>query len=363
MKVLLVSNMYPSDRYPSYGTFVKNSEKMLEENGIKVENAVLTKHQNPVPRYLNYVLFYAKTLVKALANKYDAVYVHYPSLSSISVLIAGYIKKLNVYVNIHGSDVVPENMKQKIMNKITVLSLKRADKIICPSEYFRDLVIQKHKIPKEKLYVFPSGGIDPEIFYERDNISELKHKYHLEEKYTYIGFISRVDYGKGWDTFLESIALLRRDNLSVKGIVVGGGGEVEQFWEKVNELGIGEAIIHYGALRQEEVAELMNCFKVFCFPTERKGESLGLVGLEALASKRPVVGSSIGGLKGYIRHGENGYLATPGDKKQFAYYLGKVIYADDDEYRWMQEEADKTSEKYVIDNIKDQFIRIFRGNQ
>ncbi|WP_022793511.1 glycosyltransferase family 4 protein [Marinococcus halotolerans] len=363
MKILLVSNMYPSDKYPSYGTFVRNSEKMLEENGIKVENAVLTKHQRPVSRYLNYGLFYVKTLIKALANKYDAVYVHYPSLSSIPVLVAGYVKKLNVYVNIHGSDVVPENMKQKIMNKITVLSLKRADKIICPSEYFRDLVIQKHKIPKEKLYVFPSGGVNPEVFYERDNIPALKQKYGLAEKYTYIGFISRLDYGKGWDTFLESIALLRKDNLSVKGIVVGGGGEVDQFWEKVNELGIGEAIIHYGALKQEEVAELMNCFKVFCFPTERKGESLGLVGLEALASKRPVVGSSIGGLKGYIRHGENGYLVSPGDKKQFAYYLGKVIYADDDEYECMKDEAYKMSKKYVIDNIKDQFIRIFRGNQ
>ena len=46
------------------------------------------------------------------------------------------------------------------------------------------------------------------------------------------------------------------------------------------------------------------------FPSKRN-ESLGLVGVEALACGVPVIGSNIGGIPGFIEEGKNGFLFDP----------------------------------------------------
>lgn len=50
---------------------------------------------------------------------------------------------------------------------------------------------------------------------------------------------------------------------------------------------------------------------LFVFPTQLE-ESLGLVGLEAMACGVPVIGSCIGGLTDYIEEGTNGFFSSRG---------------------------------------------------
>lgn len=45
MKILLISNMYPSEQFPSYGVFVQNTEKILVQHGIQVDKIVMQKRQ------------------------------------------------------------------------------------------------------------------------------------------------------------------------------------------------------------------------------------------------------------------------------------------------------------------------------
>ena len=41
MKILLISNMYPSDTHKFYGVFVKNFELKMEKDGVKIDKAVI----------------------------------------------------------------------------------------------------------------------------------------------------------------------------------------------------------------------------------------------------------------------------------------------------------------------------------
>ena len=43
MKILLISNMYPSNEFPSYGIFVKNFELGLMDKNVNIEKLVLKK--------------------------------------------------------------------------------------------------------------------------------------------------------------------------------------------------------------------------------------------------------------------------------------------------------------------------------
>ena len=59
-KVLLVSNMYPSKKYPHYGVFVKNCEHILQNGGYSVDRVSMSKQDHLILKVLWYVLFYLR---------------------------------------------------------------------------------------------------------------------------------------------------------------------------------------------------------------------------------------------------------------------------------------------------------------
>ena len=60
-KILVVSNMYPNNKYPSYGVFVKNFCDQLTELNIHYDISALTKTQNKALKIIKYIYFYIRT--------------------------------------------------------------------------------------------------------------------------------------------------------------------------------------------------------------------------------------------------------------------------------------------------------------
>ena len=47
MKILLAANMYPSNKYPHYGIFVKNTEEILKTmENVQIKKVVIKKRKN-----------------------------------------------------------------------------------------------------------------------------------------------------------------------------------------------------------------------------------------------------------------------------------------------------------------------------
>ena len=59
MKILLAANMYPSNKYPHYGIFVKNTEEILKTmENVQIKKVVIKKTNNLLVKILSYALFY-----------------------------------------------------------------------------------------------------------------------------------------------------------------------------------------------------------------------------------------------------------------------------------------------------------------
>ena len=56
---------------------------------------------------------------------------------------------------------------------------------------------------------------------------------------------------------------------------------------------------------QDELVNYYNALNLFIFPTKRKSESLGLVGLEAMACKTFVIGCNLYGPREYLKNNKN----------------------------------------------------------
>lgn len=359
MKILVVSNMYPNIKNPYYGAFVKNFCDNLDQIGINYEKSVMVKQKSKSFRLVGYTHFYFKTFLKIVINKYDVIYVHFASHSAPPVLLANKIKNVTVYTNVHGSDVIVNGKSQSILQSFSRKLLGLSSKIIVPSDYFKDYVSNTFSISNDKIIVYPSGGINPQIFYRYNEtkIVDLKQKYNFDLSSKYIGYVSRLIDKKGWRTFVLAAKELVGINPKLKFVIVGSGPSKVNLIELINQLNIEDYFTIFDMLPQQKLADIYNLIDIFVFPTEMR-ESLGLVALEAMACGTPVFASNIAAPKYYIIDGYNGYKFPVGDYK----YLAEKIksYFDEDSTHIKQGALD-TAEIYKSNNIRNILEKLFKN--
>lgn len=295
-KILYISNMYPSKKYKHYGIFVKNMEEDFLSLGYKIDKVIKKKQDNKIAKALSYTWFYIRVFFKSLLKKYDIIYVHFISHSAKTLIK----KRAFLILHAHGNDIVPD-YKSDLKNKVASKSiLKKADKVVVPSSYFKEVLIREYKIKEEIIKIYPSGGIHFDIMKPLEKEKCLK-KLNLNRDYQYLGYISRIEKDKGWDTLLEAIYLLKKEKKwnHKKLLMVGCGEEEPLLAKKIEKYHLEEEIIKREFVSQDQLVYYYNALEAFIFPTKRKSESLGLVGLEAMACKIPLIVCTLYGPKTY----------------------------------------------------------------
>ncbi len=126
------------------------------------------------------------------------------------------------------------------------------------------------------------------------------------------------------------------------------------------DLGLAADVSYIGPVRQTELPAVYRSFDVFVFPTVRAAESLGLVGLEAMACGVPVIGSNTGGLTGYISHGENGFLFEPGNVKELADRIVMFCNLARSERQALSQQAIRTARSYDSVAAYDGLAKVLR---
>lgn len=361
-KILMVSNMYPSKKHKHYGSFVKNMAEQLEELDYQVTLSVMTKHQKKLAKLIAYMIFYTKTGFKALFGSYEYMYVHFISHSTPPVLF-GYFwtTKTKLILNAHGNDVVKDYNFEKENMKKSKKYLKKAYKVVVSSHYFKEKVHEIYHYPLEKIIVSPAGGVDLEKFKPRSK-EKAKEQLGLEKDKFYIGMVSRIEKNKGYDTLLDALYMLKEQPWmeQVQLIVIGSGDEQKRFDHLLKKYHLEEKIIQKNFVYQNELAIYYNAFDLFVFPTKRESESLGLVGLEAMASQTLVVGCNLYGPSEYLEDEENAFTyqkTTTGF--QLAKKIEQAYFLPSEEKERILKNALKTAQKFSSERSKEGLEEIF----
>ena len=353
MNILVVSNMYPDETHPAYGIFVKKFCEQLESLNISFDISVMLKRDTSFQKVVHYLSFYLFTFFRILFNKYDIIYVHYASHSGIPVIIASKFKKITIYTNVHGSDAAPENQKQAKMQKVTIKLLEISDKIIVPSQYFKTYVSEKYKICSDKIFVYPSAGVDKNVFhvFNKKVIDEEKNKYKITRNLLTFGMAGRISAGKGWDTFVEAIKLVKNAGYKANYLIAGSGPEDMALSKQIQDLELENDIIRIPLLPQSKLAIYYSVLDYFVFPTRREGESLGLVAVEAMACGIPVISSDFAAPQYYVKNGFNGFKFKVNDANSLAQCIISRI-KNNQNYFDLVSGSQLTAEEYSSENAK-----------
>ena len=358
MKMLVISNMYPSKSQPSYGIFIKNFYEGLVNEGWEIQLSVIKGRGRTIfQKIFKYFCFIVKTISLGLFKNYDFVYVHYLNHSLIPVLLIALLKpKVKFVFNAHGGDIFPESKFGESIQKTTQSLIKRASLIVVPSQYFKEVLLKKFNINEFKVFISPSAGIDLSIFKPKPKLRNKKEDFN-------IGYVGRIDEGKGWEIVIQALKILnQRLNRSIKLTIVGGGKQLEKLFEMIQNNQLDSYVQYEGQVKQIDLPQIYNHFDVFVFPTYRAGESLGLVGLEAMSCGIPVIASNMGGPGDYIKDGYNGFKFEPKNINHLVDTLFKFIELPNNCKLNLSEGALETSKEFdrqkIIVNLSNKLKTI-----
>jgi glycosyltransferase involved in cell wall biosynthesis len=333
--------------------------EQLEINGIVVSKKVVIDIHGGSYFYkaIKYIKFYSSIIYSCFFLKYDLIFAHQISFTALPLIFCKIFIKKPLVANAHGNDVIPTNFLKKLLIPFARIAAHLSKLVIVPSAFFQREACKTYRIKYQKTYVYPSGGVNKEIF-NRLNKKNAKTESGVSEDEFIITYVSRIDKGKGWDIFLKALYLILKE-LPAKGLIVGWGDEEKHFEKMVSDLKISDSIKSKFGLPRLKLNEIYNASDIFVFPTMLI-ESLGLVGLEAMATGTPVIGSKIGGIQDYLVDGENGFFFEPGnsvdlkDKIFHYYYLNDTIKAQ------MSLAAIETVKKYDATECDKELAKKFK---
>ncbi|HEY8093322.1 MAG TPA: glycosyltransferase family 4 protein, partial [Acidimicrobiales bacterium] len=168
-----------------------------------------------------------------------------------------------------------------------------------------------------------------------------------------IMFCGRHEPRKGLDVLLGALADLPDD---VRCWVASDGPDTDELRAR---FGADERIEWLGRLTDEEKIARLAAADVFCAPSLR-GESFGVVLIEAMAAGTPIVASDLPGYRRVARPDVDALLTPPGDHAALATALKRVL-EDDDLAATLSASGTVRAEEFSMRSLAQHYIERYQA--
>ena len=204
---------------------------------------------------------------------------------------------------------------------------QQADLLIASTADESAELVRTYGAVPERVFVVPPG-VDLSVFQPVDR-DEARRKIGYGPGRLLL-FVGRLERLKGVEVAIRALALLRdRNHDDVRLLILGEDskdgdeGEKDRLKAVAADVGVRDRVDFLGSVAHHELPYFYSAADVCVMPSY--SESFGLVGLEAQASGRPVVGSNVSGLRSVIRDQVSGYLIAGHDPAEYAERIGRLL--------------------------------------
>lgn len=208
------------------------------------------------------------------------------------------------------------------MSPLLKWSLRRADALIAISEFVgQTLVASGHQATKVHVV---RNAIDPTDWNPGEGRDDVRREFDIPEHAPVVVTICRLFPSKGPEDLIRAIAGLHQQFPAIRLIVVGDEmvtGFRAHLEELAASLDAAGSVIFTG--RRTDVGRLLAAADIFAMPSRE--EPFGLVFLEAMAMKLPVVALDSGGTPEVVQDGVTGLLSQLGDVDRLADHVRDLI--------------------------------------
>ena len=193
-------------------------------------------------------------------------------------------------------------------------------RVITTSHYMANEVQQYFHVPWDKQDIVPNGvyAAPYDVLPERGEPDwwAFRRRYaHDDEQIVY--HVGRLVGEKGAQLIVDAAPAVLAGAPMAKFVIAGRGPLLESLKHRSWQLGLGDRFYFPGFIPDEDRNLLYRVADAAVFPSLY--EPFGIVALEAMAAKAPVVVSKTGGLAEVVEHNETGIHVWPDDVDSLAW--------------------------------------------
>ena len=246
-----------------------------------------------------------------------------------------------------------------INNYIEKCIIKRADLIIANSEYTKRSILSAYgysNINRIKVG-YPGLSINRPFSLQESEEKKIRTFLNVDKK-PIVLFVGRLVLRKGLHFLLPAFKVLLDQNIQAKLIVVGNGPKKRSYLKQVRDLNLSKDVVFTGLIDDSTLKKIYYLSDVVAIPS--LNEPFGIVVLEAMAAKKPIVASNSGGIPEIIQNGINGQLIDPQDHSEFANAM--KLYLEDKELSNQIGECNfkKVTEKFSWSKSAIQILEVYK---
>ena len=256
----------------------------------------------------------------ARERQYDIVHVHWPvphALFGWAARRAGGKRRLPRLVTLwYGIELRWVKSRLPWLNQFLKWAVRTSDEVVAISSYTAREITDLVHVP---VRVIPYGlGFDESIPTTRTT--------RARDSFLIL-YVGNLIPRKGVRFLIDALHRLP-STIPAKLLILGEGTDRPSLEAQVRELGLDGRVSMPGRVPDADLHQALQEASVLVLPSivDKRGdtEGLGVVLLEAMSYRVPVIGSAIGGITDIITDGETGLLVPPEDPAAIAAAIGRI---------------------------------------
>ena len=224
-------------------------------------------------------------------KKFDIIHVHYPNFIAALIILLMFDKP-KIIIHWHADYPKFNKIIDFFVNIIVTITLNRASSVIATSQQYADssYLLRNHK---SKTIIIPIGideittKLDKKIQIRPEIVNIFKNK-----EVAHILGVGRLVKYKGFKNLILA-ALKLKPNIQIN--IVGKGPEMNNLRNLIFSLSIENKVKLIGKVSNCELDYMYKNSNIFCLPSINKQEAFGVVQLEAMKYKLPIISTEIEG--------------------------------------------------------------------
>tara|TARA_R110002111_G_scaffold99170_4_gene153274 strand:+ start:52878 stop:54101 length:1224 start_codon:yes stop_codon:yes gene_type:complete len=285
--------------------------------------------------------------------KPDVIHAHWIIPQGFIAVIVGKLLKIPVIATAHGGDAF--SLNTSLLSRLKTFTLKRCTCWTSNTRATAETFDTARDIPKP--IIIPMG-VDIEHFQSgnADNVLGTETR-------KVILFVGRLVEKKGVKYLIEAFSMLPQKIQDDSILwVVGDGDERKKLEHQTQTLGI-KNIKFWGSIQNKQLPDFYAAATLFVASSiiDSKGdtEGQGVILLEAMASKTPIIATTVGGIPEVITHNETGLLVRPMDSHTLSQVIQKLLNDKTLSDALLNKAFINLSEHYAWQAVTRRFITAF----
>ena len=319
-------------------------------------------HDEGAPNKLNrpfskiLVLFYLLgglwgTLRLSRQARFDVIHVHWPFPQGIFGYLASKFHRSKLVLHFYTAELVLGS-KYWWGRWLLRFLIRQADHVVALSSFTRDSIYALQPVP---IVILPYGSaIKPRVNpVSRDEIPRVL-------------FVGRLVKRKGVEYLIQAVKLLVEKGRKIQLEIVGEGDQKEILQQMVRDKGLESIVTLHGHVSVTDLSKQYQQCDFFVLPAiiDSRGdtEGQGVVLLEAMGHKKPVIATRVGGIVDIVQDGDTGILVPPQNSQAIADAIEHLLDHPDDAQRFGEKGCDWGSKQFGWDQIMDRWIELYQSS-